>query len=139
MRHGRAAARASSDERYCAECKRTARLCRRPGRRGSDSLKALIESNGFCVRDFSTKDEFLLDTEPNAGNCLILGFTRYGAETAKSLRILGEDRPGLPIILVVGQGDTFSRADTRKCAFAQLERPIHEATLIQTIQSAVQR
>lgn len=101
-----------------------------------DSLKALIESNGFCVRDFSTREGFLSDTEPNAGTCLVLSFTRYGAETAKSLRALREHRPGLPIILVVGQGDISSRADARKGAFAQLERPIQEATLIHTIQSA---
>lgn len=104
-----------------------------------DSLKAVIESNGFRVQDFSTKEEFLLDTEPNAGNCLVLGFSRYGAEAIESLRALGDRRPDLPIVFVVGLGGTSSRASDRGRAFAQLPRPIQEATLIQTIQSAIER
>jgi FixJ family two-component response regulator len=104
-----------------------------------DSLTAVIESNGFRVQDFSTKEEFLLDTEPNAGNCLVLGFSRYGAEAIESLRALGDRRPDLPIVFVVGQGGTSSGASDRGRAFAQLSRPIQEATLIQTIQSAVER
>ena len=104
-----------------------------------DSLKVLIESNGYCVRDFSTREGLLLDADPCSAKCLVLSFTRYGAEAAKCLRALCEHRPGLPIILVVGQGDISSSAGTRKCTFAQLERPIKEATLIQTIQSAVRR
>jgi FixJ family two-component response regulator len=101
-----------------------------------DSLKVLIESNGFRVRDFATKETFLLSTEPDAGSCLVLGFSRYGADAVKNLRSLRKHRPNLPIIFVVGQSSAFSSAATCSDAFAQLERPVQEAALVQAIQRA---
>lgn len=101
-----------------------------------DSLKALIESNGFCVQSFATQEEFLMSTEPGAASCVVLGFGRYGADSVRTLRTLRKHRPGLPIIFIVGQRGTASSAITCEDAFVQLERPVQEAALIQAIQRA---
>lgn len=97
-----------------------------------DSLKVLIESHGYTVRDFADNGGFLAGSEPG-GACLVLGFTRYNVDADKSLRSLRAVRPDLPIILVIGQRGKFPAAGALAGAFAQLERPIDEATLIQAI------
>lgn len=103
-----------------------------------DSLKALIESNGFCVRDFATQQRFLSSTEPGEGDCLVLGFSRCGADAIDDLRTLRRRRPDLPIIFVVGQSGASQGAVAGVDAFIQLERPIQEAILMQAIQRAVE-
>lgn len=102
-----------------------------------DSLKALIESNGFCVVDFTTKEKFLSSTEPRRGTCLVLGFSRYGADAIQSLRTLRQHRPDMPIIFVVGQDGASASAVTCGDGFVRLQWPVQEATLIHAIQRTV--
>lgn len=103
-----------------------------------DSLKALIESHGYSVRDFSTDEKFLLTVDPSARGCIVLGFSRCSADAVSSLHKLRKHRSSLPIIFVVGPSGASSKsAIAVDGAFAQFERPIQETVLIRAIQRAV--
>lgn len=103
-----------------------------------DSLKALIESHGYGVRDFATDEKFLLTVDPSAKGCIVLGFSRCSADAVSSLRKLRKYRSSLPIIFVVGPSGASSKGTiVADGAFAQFERPIRETVLIRAIQRAV--
>lgn len=103
-----------------------------------DSLKILLESHGMPVRDFRHARDLLAGGEPAPAACLVIGLNRAivdGVELLGSLRRLGLD---LPVIFVVGGcGEAQKLAALKAGAFAYLERPAGEASLIRTIKAAL--
>jgi FixJ family two-component response regulator len=102
-----------------------------------DSIKVLLESHGFAVRDFRSPDEFLAATSPH-GQCLILGLNRNTADGINLIRKLRHHGLDLPVILVAAARSAMATAASSAAgAFACLERPVPEAMLLQTIRAAL--
>jgi FixJ family two-component response regulator len=105
-----------------------------------DSLKVLLESHGFIVCDFADASAFLRSGRHAGGGCLVLGCNRnivVGLELTDALKRLGS---AMPVIFVVGGGGPAARAMVQAAgAFAYLERPAQEATLIKIVREALAR
>jgi FixJ family two-component response regulator len=104
-----------------------------------DSLKVLLESNGYEVEDFKTIAQMPCDDSYSRAGCLVLGFHRDIAEGLALTGALNESGHALPVIFIVGRDDAAAKAAAiRAGAFAYLERPVKESTLIYTIKDALQ-
>lgn len=105
-----------------------------------DSLRVLLESHGFQVLDFETAAEFIRVAKPTEGGCLVLGFNRNVVDGLDLIEALRKLRWSFPVIFIVGGGNSATRsAVTAAGAFAYLERPIQEATLISAVEEAMAR
>lgn len=105
-----------------------------------DSLKVLLESHGFQVRDFRTPGEFLAKPGIARGGCLVLGHNRLIADGLAVMVALRRRSVVLPVIFIVGGGSAGTKAAAAAAgAFAYLERPIEEAALVRAIRAALAR
>lgn len=105
-----------------------------------DSLKILLESHGFTVRDFRTTEAFLGADPPIEPACVVLGAHRVIRAGLDLLSRLARRGRVLPVIFVVGGGDEPQRQlALASGAFAYLERPAAEAALIPLVRAAMQQ
>jgi FixJ family two-component response regulator len=103
-----------------------------------DSLKVLLESNGFEIQDFRTIAQMPCDDRISRAGCLVLGFHRDIEEGLALTRALTQSGRAAPVIFIVGIDDAAARAAAfRAGAFAYLERPVKESILIYTIKNAL--
>lgn len=100
-----------------------------------DSMRALLESYGYEVRDFDSAAAFL--GAPNTYCCLIVDFrmpVTNGLELLELLR-MGGDRT--PAILMTDKGEpTLTMRIGAASAHAWLIKPISESELVHTIADA---
>ncbi|AHB06398.1 MULTISPECIES: response regulator transcription factor [Pandoraea] len=95
-----------------------------------DSLRWLLEANGYHVRTFSNAEDFLLHYNEHQIGCLILD-VRMPGMTGPELQdqLLGK-KVNIPIIFVTGHGDVPMAVETmKKGAMDFIEKPFDEADL----------
>jgi two-component system response regulator FixJ len=103
-----------------------------------DSLRLLLEAHGMIVEDFKTTAEFEAADRGHPRTCLILDLHLPGTGGLDYLASLGEDGPGLPVIMVTGRGDGASRARAIELgAVAFLEKPVDGHELLSAIERAL--
>ena len=105
-----------------------------------DSLKLLLESLGFSVRDFANAADLLRQAGEARGSCLILDLHLpiVGAlDLLRMMRMMRQKQIEMPVILISGRADVGVKARALEVgAVACLDKPIAEAALIGTIQAA---
>lgn len=99
-----------------------------------DSLRWLLEANGYRVQCFSSAEQFLDAYQPaqQAGQiaCLILDVRMSGMSGLELQERLIADNAALPIIFVTGHGDVPMAVSTmKKGAMDFIEKPFDEAEL----------
>lgn len=103
-----------------------------------DSLRAVLETRGYAVRDFASAAELLADAAGRQSTCLLLdvhmpGMT--GLELCRALRARGS---ATPVIFITGRNDPAIAAQAKALgAVMLLDKPIRPATLFATIRSLV--
>jgi FixJ family two-component response regulator len=103
-----------------------------------DSLKMLLEFHGVGVVGLASAGELWASTRAGLPDCLILDLHLPdigGLEILRRLRARGK---APPVIVITGQGDQATRdtvLDTG--AFAYLEKPFSEATLMAALGGAL--
>jgi two-component system response regulator FixJ len=103
-----------------------------------DSLKVLLESNGFAVEAFATAVSLRGRGIGRAG-CLVLGFDHHGKGGLDLIGACDDSGSRLPVVFVVGRSDPAARAAAIHAgAFAYLERPVKESLLVYTIRGALE-
>ncbi len=103
-----------------------------------DSLRLLLESHGMIVEDFNSTAGFDAADRRHPRACLILDLHLPGTGGLDYLASLGEDGPGLPVIMVTGRGDGASRARAAELgAVAFLEKPVDDRELLSAINRAL--
>jgi two-component system response regulator FixJ len=89
-----------------------------------DSLRLLVECEGFAVRDFASGRAFLDAARPADGDCLVLDVNMpetNGFEVLEELRRRG-DR--VPVIVITAWSDPATRSRALACGtIALLEKP----------------
>jgi two-component system response regulator FixJ len=103
-----------------------------------DSLRALLESAGFFVRDFDSAKKVLADADLRQGACLIADIRMPdmdGLELQEELRRRGI---GLPVIIVTGHGDVPLAVRAMKAgALDFIEKPFDGDQMMESIKRAI--
>jgi two-component system response regulator FixJ len=103
-----------------------------------DSLRFLLESYGFEVRDYESGTDFLKATRPVAPACVLLDLHLPVLGGLGLLHSLRKRDVTVPVILITGGGDKETRERAiRAGAMAFLDKPVREDSLIPLIERAL--
>jgi RNA polymerase sigma factor (sigma-70 family) len=101
------------------------------------SLRFLLESSGFAVRDYPSAEAFLRDYRPGTPGCLVLDLRMPGLSGIELQEQLRHDGVELPIIFITGHGDVPVSVQAMKSgALDFLEKPFDDAQLVERIREA---
>ena len=100
------------------------------------SIVFLAESVGWSARGFASAEDFLKETEPELGACLILDIrmpTMSGLELQRTLNARGVTVP--PIVFITGHGDVPMAVNTmKKGALDFIQKPFNEEALVSLVE-----
>lgn len=103
-----------------------------------ESLKLLLESYGFQVRDYASCEAFARDYRAADRECLVLDQHMPGMTGLDLVESLNRRAMSLPIILVTGRGDSGIKARAEAAGvLAYLEKPVAENRLVPLIHRAL--
>ncbi|WP_269499479.1 response regulator transcription factor [Castellaniella sp. S9] len=95
-----------------------------------DSLRWLLEANGYQVRSFAAAEEFLEAYDPEMVGVLIADVRMPGMSGLELQEALIARKAPLPIVFITGHGDVPMAVSTmKKGAVDFLEKPFNEADL----------
>ncbi|HET8597634.1 MAG TPA: response regulator transcription factor [Castellaniella sp.] len=95
-----------------------------------DSLRWLLEANGYAVRSFAGAEEFLDAYNPDQVAVLIADVRMPGMSGLELQETLLARKAPLPIVFITGHGDVPMAVSTmKKGAVDFLEKPFNEADL----------
>ena len=105
-----------------------------------DSLALLLGLRGYATRGFARGEEFLATIDRSASGCILLDLRLPGIDGLAVQTELAAREIPLPIIILTAHGDVATaRAALKSGAFDFLEKPIDDAVLRATIESALAR
>jgi FixJ family two-component response regulator len=103
-----------------------------------DSMRALLESLGMTVEDYSSAREFLASFSDRAKGCLLLDLHMPGMSGVELLDWLRARNSNLPVVAVTGRSDPLLKERVlRAGALALLDKPVEEATLKDVLERAL--
>jgi len=103
-----------------------------------DSLRALLESSGFAVRDFDSARKVLADTSIAEGACLIADIRMPDMDGLQLQEELTKRQIGLPVIVVTGHGDVALAVRAMKAgAIDFIEKPFDGELMLESVQRAL--
>ncbi len=95
-----------------------------------DSLRWLLEANGYAVRSFAGAEEFLDAYDPDQVGVLIADVRMPGMSGLELQEALIARKAPLPIVFITGHGDVPMAVSTmKKGAVDFLEKPFNDADL----------
>ena len=105
-----------------------------------ESLDALLSSVGFVTVSFGSAAEFLQRFEPSGAACILLDVRMPGMDGLTLLEVLGDNRKGVPVVIMTGHGDVpMAVRAIRGGAADFVEKPFSSTRLLESIQSAITR
>ncbi|WP_347554077.1 response regulator transcription factor [Robbsia sp. KACC 23696] len=105
-----------------------------------DSLRWLLEANGYGVQCFASAERFLESYAPGHVACLILDVRMQGMSGLELQEKLLDLDPQLPIIFVTGHGDVSMAVSTmKKGASDFIEKPFDETELLPLVKAMLER
>jgi FixJ family two-component response regulator len=105
-----------------------------------DSLRLMLERNGFSTRTFSSPNEFLMSREMDAYDCLIIDFGLPGMNGLELLELLRARTCWTPAILIAASADAQTEPRMRKAGASELlMKPIAPDLLLTAIRKAAGR
>ncbi|WP_459618354.1 response regulator transcription factor [Bordetella sp. 2513F-2] len=109
-----------------------------------DSLRWLLEANGYRVRAYASAETFLDEYDPNQVGVLIADVRMPGMSGLELQEQLIARQAPLPIVFITGHGDVPMAVSTmKKGAIDFLEKPFNESDLREIVarmlEQAVQR
>lgn len=103
-----------------------------------DSLRIMIESSGWFVRDFASAEGFLNHYNPNQLGCLILDLRIPAMDGFELQEELAKRNISIPIIFISGNANIHDSSKAfRAGAVDFLEKPFDYETLIERIAEAI--
>jgi len=103
-----------------------------------DSLRALLESAGFMVRDFDSATKVLADPSISQGACLIADIRMPDMDGLELQEELSRRQVGLPVIIVTGHGDVPLAVRAMKAgAIDFIEKPFDGEHMLDSVRRAI--
>lgn len=105
-----------------------------------ESIKWLIESVDMNINTYGSANEFLDKYTEDSLGCLILDVRMPGISGLELQGVLAERSIDLPIIFITGHGDVpMAVRALKNGAVDFIEKPFNDQTLLDTIQTALQK
>ncbi|OWT65508.1 response regulator transcription factor [Candidimonas nitroreducens] len=105
-----------------------------------DSLRWLLEANGYRVRSFGAAEEFLNAYDPDQVGVLIADVRMPGMSGLELQEELLARRAPLPVVFITGHGDVPMAVSTmKKGAVDFLEKPFNETDLRTIVANMLQQ
>jgi FixJ family two-component response regulator len=105
-----------------------------------DSLRWLLEANGYRVRSFGAAEEFLNAYDPDQVGVLIADVRMPGMSGLELQEELLARRAPMPIVFITGHGDVPMAVSTmKKGAVDFLEKPFNETDLRTIVANMLQQ
>ncbi|ARP86978.1 response regulator transcription factor [Bordetella genomosp. 9] len=105
-----------------------------------DSLRWLLEANGYRVRAYSSAESFLEDYDPNLVGVLIADVRMPGMTGLELQEQLLARKAPLPIVFITGHGDVPMAVTTmKKGAIDFLEKPFNESDLREIVARMIEQ
>ena len=99
-----------------------------------DSLRAVLETNGYVVSTFSSGREFLDSLTDKPVSCLILDINLAEMSVWEIMDRLRQDRCMPPTIIVTGHGNAHSRRLAERSGVRSfVEKPLDVGTLLELV------
>lgn len=103
-----------------------------------DSLRALLESAGFPVRDFASARDVLADPTLSQGGCLIADIRMPDMDGLELQQVLVNCGIGIPVIVITGHGDVLTAVRAMKAGAVDfIEKPFDDEALIESVRWAL--
>jgi two-component system response regulator FixJ len=102
-----------------------------------DSMRLLLETFGYSVREYSSAAALLDDPDARACSCLILDLHMPGMTGLELLEQLRSEGFEAPALLVTGRRDaSLEQRLSRAAILATLQKPVSEDVLIEWVTRA---
>ena len=103
-----------------------------------DSLRALLESAEFDVREYDSARKVLSDPAISQGACLIADIRMPDMDGLQLQEELGKRRIGLPVIIVTGHGDVPLAVRAMKAGAVEfMEKPFDGDLMLDAVRRAL--
>ena len=105
-----------------------------------DSLRWLLEANGFRVQAFASAEDFLADPARDQTGCLVLDVRMPGMSGLELHDVLRARGSSLPLVFITGHGDVqMAVASMKKGAADFLEKPFSDEQLCTLVRQCLDR
>ena len=102
-----------------------------------DSMRLLLETLGYSVREYASPDALLHDPVARDCSCLILDLHMPGMSGLELLEQLRSEGFGAPALLVTGRrDDSLEQRLSRAAILTTLQKPVAEEVLIEWVTRA---
>ena len=103
-----------------------------------ESLRALLESAGYSVREFDHANKVLADPAISQGACLIADIRMPDMDGLQLQEELNRRQIGLPVIIITGHGDVPLAVRAMKAgAIDFMEKPFDGEFMLDTVRQAL--
>jgi FixJ family two-component response regulator len=104
------------------------------------SLRRLLQSIGLEARTYTSAQEFLRSTRPDAPGCLVLDVRLPGLSGLDLQQELAVAKIDLPVIFITGHGDIPMSVRAMKAGAVEfLTKPFREEELLEAIQRGIKQ
>ena len=103
-----------------------------------DSIRLMLERNGFSSRTFGSPNDFLLSRDLDGYDCLVIDLGLPGMSGLELLELLRARAYVIPAILIAASADPQLEPRANKAGVnALLLKPIAPKTLLEVLHSAI--
>lgn len=103
-----------------------------------NSLRALLESDGFLAIEYATAEEFLAEGSPPSGDCLVVDINMPGMSGLELQQELRRRNMRMPLIIVTGHADVRLAVQAMKAGAVDfLEKPFDDVSMLAAIHRAI--
>lgn len=103
-----------------------------------NSLKSLLEHNGWTARTFATGDSFVAAIEADWNGCALVDIRMPGLDGLEVLSEIAARKIHLPVVIITGHGDVPVAVEAMKRGAVDfIEKPFKEEVLLGAIRNAL--
>ena len=103
----------------------------------SDSLRVLLESEGFTVAVFASAEALLSETQPDGAGCLLLDGHLPGMSGHELLEVLRRERMEIAVVLMSGDPDPRMLRAADRHGVPLLRKPVAAEELLRAVEDAL--
>jgi FixJ family two-component response regulator len=102
-----------------------------------DSLRMLLEAEGFLVVEFASGTEFLRDGRSGGRSCALLDMHMPGLSGAELLERVRRDHPLMPLVAMTGRPGASIAKAAASAGAPLLEKPFRACELLDALERSL--